>query len=168
MASIKGYQMKRVATHNKGNQETLKRATIRYMEKKIGSVTETVKDKALVVRLGKAHEAGWKDAVEAFWQESQPDTELSKETYFIYKLMELTEDEHRYIRSFENGNPILAMYYDKVTEVVDGQPKTRRIGRLRIINTDVLSDIEEMESTIMKDIPFDRKLYCSMDDFILQ
>lgn len=168
MARIKGFEIKGIQRSSNANYPSLRRATIRVDGKKMGTVTELHPTNEFNILVYQDFEQAWNDAVNALWQAEEPNSPLSKENYFVNRLLELAEEEKPYKMALAKGNHIVATYYDKVPVIVDGHETFRQNGRMRFLQTDTMEDIAEFESTTLKSIPFDRKLYSSPNDFVIE
>ena len=167
MAIIKGFQLKAIKSFRGHEGEPLKQANLYFNNKKVGFVSEDGHGGYPKINLDKDIREKWGKTATEFLAEHPEETIWSAQEFLFYQLFELSQDESEFKKSQKKGFAVLAIFYEKQAFKHGDVEGFRSTGREFVIQTTKLADVEKYEKGELKDMLFDKKVYTSLEDFII-
>lgn len=167
MASIKSFLMKNISMPKEENGIRFRKGVLYTSGAKVGYFHYYESGKEPFISIREQFQKKWNQDVQAFYEERANNTSLSPEVFFVEQFVELIDYEKRYRVQQKQGYSHMVEYIELLVDERDGKRITRPSGRRVLLNVDNTEDIEVFEQEELSDMTFERKLFSSPNDFII-
>lgn len=167
MATIKSFHMKNISLPKEENGMRFRKGILYTSGAKAGffHYYESGKDPFISIR--EQFQEKWNQDVEEFYEERANEKSVSPAVFFVESLVELIDYEKQYRVQQKRGNSIMVRYIELKEDERDGERITRPSGKRVHFNANSMADVEAFEEQELSEMTFKRRLFSSLDDFIL-
>ena len=167
MTTIKSFHMKNISVPKEENGMRYRKGVLYTAGAKAGFFHYYESGKEPEIWIREDFLEKWHRDVQDFYEERAPKKAVSPEVFFVEKLVELIDYEKRYRVQQKRGNSLMVIYVEMKTEERDGEKITRPSGKRVLFNANEMSELEAFEEQELSHMTFERKLFSSVDDFII-
>lgn len=167
MATIKSFHMKNISVPKEENGMRYRKGVLYTEGAKSGFFHYYESGKEPDIWIREQFQDVWNQEVQHLYEERANNQSISPEVFFVERLVELIDYEKRYRLQQKRGNSLMVIYVELKTEERDGETKTRPSGRRVLFNANEMAELEAFEEQELREMPFERKLFSSFDDFII-
>lgn len=168
MTTIKSFHMKNISVPKEENGMRFRKGILYSTGAKAGFFHYYESGKEPDIWIREQFQEKWDKEITEFHQERAPKKAVSPAIFFVETLVELIDFEKRYRVQQKRGNSIMVIYIEMKTEDRHGEMITRPSGRRVLFNANDMAEVEAFEEQELAHMTFERKLFASLDDFILE
>ena len=165
MAIIKGFQLKAIKKFRGHEGEPLRQANLYFNNKKVGFVSEDAHGGYPIIDVDNTKE--WQEVAEEYLAEHPEETTFSPPEFLFYELFDLSENESEFKKAVKKGYTMIAIFDEIVISEYGDVGNFRSTGRQFLIKTTKIADVKNYEKGELKDVLYYKKVFTSLEDFII-
>lgn len=167
MTTIKSFHMKNISVPKEENGMRFRKGVLYSAGAKAGFFHYYESGKEPDIWIREQFQDVWNQEVQEFYKELANNHSVSPDVFFVERLVELIDYEKRYRIQQKRGNSLMVIYVEMKTEERNGEEISRPSGKRVLFNANDMAELEAFEEEKLSQMKFERKLFSSIDDFII-